>query len=96
MSNNKCTSSTYDDICEAGYEYASRLFKDFSGDPEVEQTRECIHESIYESAHHDLEDALESVDRGALKYLDRLDWQEAMDCFSKGIHRLIDEKYPAP
>lgn len=84
----------HEDIREAGYEFASSIYEDFAKDPEVEQTRECIHECILESACHDLDDALESVGRGGLKYLDWLDWQDVVDVFSKGIHRLIDEKYP--
>ncbi len=93
MNSDARIAKAHEDIREAGYEFASDLYGDLWGDPEVEQTKDGLYDCIHESACHDFEDALERTGRERFKYLDWIDWQEAMDCFSEGIHRLIGEKH---
>jgi hypothetical protein len=93
MNDDARLAKAHEDIREAGYQFAAILYDELCGNPEVDHTKDNIHECIYESAHHDLEDALESVGRERFKYLDWLDWEIAMESFSEGIHRLIEEKY---
>lgn len=94
MNSDKNIENANEDICKAGYEFASILYDAFAIDTEIDQAKACVYGCIFETAFHDLEDALESVGRGGLKYLDKFDWEEVLDAFNVGILRLVDEKYP--
>lgn len=85
----------YSDIREAGYKYASDLYKCGFEDWEEDVTKENIYEAFRESAHHEgIQFTLFEDDKSERdEFLESLDYDEIADHFCEGIRRLIDDKF---